>query len=199
MVTKESDFSHTALPRIEREGDRLIVLRGVDFSEYCFRCARESVGGPIVKYLKIDKSGAFHRPGQLAGGEGLFILDVLEFLLWLVWWVADWPKSRHRRISFGLCAEHRRRRFLSRPFTTLGIPIGFVLVIFGIFGDLPDPMNAIPIASGVALACLGMILAGYGKEPKLAGENDRYLWIKGAGHPFLDRQKPRTAAGPNSP
>ena len=190
-MTPNSEIAQPLLPHIERDGDRLVVLRGADFSACCFRCARDPAGRPIVKYLHIDKSGAFHRPGLSGGGNALFLLDVLEFLLWLVWSIVDWPKSRRRRISFGLCTEHRRRRRLLRAITNLGFPLGAVLAVAGLFGDLAAPMDAIAFACGAALVTAGGIAAASGSDPKLAGESAHFLWLKGAGQAFLDRQPVR--------
>jgi hypothetical protein len=186
------EIAPPALLHIEREGDRLVVPRGADFSAYCFRCAGKSVGRPIVKYLRVDKSGLFHKPvGPAATFGALFYLDALEFLLWLIWWVVDWPKSRKRRVVFDLCAEHGRRRRLFRMITILSLPMGVVLVIVGIFGTFPDSMELFAIAPGIALLVTGLIIAACGSDPRLAGESAHFLWVKGAGKPFLERQAVR--------
>jgi hypothetical protein len=177
---------------IVRDGGSLIVPRDADFSPLCFQCAQPSAGAPIVKFLRVDKSVVFHKPiGPGVGGNFLFWLDILEFLIWSIWWVADWPKSRHRRIRFGLCATHRKRRRWLRLAMHIGLPSGVVLVIFGIFGDIPDWMHTVAIASGMALTTGGGIAAGYVNDPRLVGENRELLWIKGAGREFLDQQPER--------
>jgi hypothetical protein len=193
-MTPDAEIEPRALSRIEREGDRLVVPRGADFSARCFRCAEKSVGRPIVKYLRVDKSGLFHKPvGPAATSGALFYLDALEFLLWLIWWIVDWPKSRKRRVVFGLCAEHSRRRRLFRKITFLSLPTGVALVIAGIFGKFTDSMELLAIGPGIALVVTGLIIAVCGSDPRLAGESAHFLWVKGAGKPFLDRQVVRGA------
>jgi hypothetical protein len=187
-MTPTTGSTHPPHPRIERDGNRLIAPRGADFSAFCFQCAKASAGQPLTKYLRVDKSSLFHKPtGPGAASSALFVLDILEYLLWLVWWVVDWPKSRRRHIAFGLCAAHRRRRLLLRMAAIAGLPLGAAVLIGGIFADLADPLDFIAVASGVALVGGGMVAAACLPDPALAGENAEFLWLKGAGKAFLDR------------
>ena len=98
-----------------------------------------------------------------------------------------------RRVVFGLCAEHSRRRRLFRKITFLSLPTGVALVIAGIFGKFTDSMELLAIGPGIALVVTGLIIAVCGSDPRLAGESAHFLWVKGAGKPFLDRQVVRGA------
>jgi hypothetical protein len=187
--------SPTPSGAIVRSGSQIVVPRGADFSSCCFQCAAVPAGRPIVKHLPASRSDVFDRGGMMAvgGTAGLILLliDFLLLILWFAWWIVDRPKARQRCVSFGLCLRHRRRRSMFRWLTLAGLPLGIALVLVGIFGNHAEPWDLLTFLAGCALifgACMAMSL---NPDPKLAGENDQFLWIANAGAPFLAHQSTR--------
>ncbi|MEI9984178.1 MAG: hypothetical protein WDN69_13810 [Aliidongia sp.] len=117
----------------------------------------------------------------------MLLLDLLLLLIWLVWLVVDWPKMRRRRVSFSLCASHRRRRLLFRWLALAGLPVGIALLLIGIFGNQPDESDLLPFVPGCILIFCGLMSLAYNPDPKLAAENEQFLWLKNIGGPFLAR------------
>lgn len=173
-------------PRIERDGIHLVVPRGADFSDRCFRCGAPSAGRAIVKYLHIDTNKIYRRPaGAGALSPALLILDIIGYGLRTIAWLLDRRRSRERGVSFGLCAKHRRRRWLVRGAAILGLPSGAALLIAALF-DLSEWLQDTAIALGVALCGSGLVASADNADPVLAAESADLLWLSGAGKPFLD-------------
>ncbi len=174
---------------IVRSGNLIVAPRGADFSSCCFQCAAAPAGRPIVKHLAASWSAVFDRGGMMAvGGTAgliLFLIDFLLLILWFAWWIVDRPKARQRRVSFGLCLRHRRRRSLFRWLTLAGFPLGIALVLVGIFGNQPDEWDLLTYLPGFVLIFGGFMAISLNRDPKLSTENERFLWIANAGAPFL--------------
>lgn len=192
-MTSASEFAVPPSQQVPlvRDGNRLIVPRGADFSGCCLQCAGAPAGKPIVKHLAVDKSALFGRGTVMSSGGTagwiMFVLDLLLLLTWLVWLVVDWSETRRRRVSFSLCTAHRRRRLLFRWLTLAGLPIGIALLLMGIFGNQPDEWDLLPFVPGCILIFCGLMSLAFNPDPKLAAENEQFLWLKNIGDPFLAR------------
>jgi hypothetical protein len=178
-----------------RDGKELIVQRGADISHACF-CCNQPTAARITRNLRCSKSGIFHRGAGSSGGSLLFILDVIEFILFIAFVLIDIPASRKRKLTYGLCAKHlKQRRRMTLGFPLL-LALGLAAWVF-VFADINAPVYfGLPAAIIGSLTLLGAAFVYFSRPgPTLAGENPKYLWLAHAGEPFLknfpEQKKPK--------
>src|SRR2546421_11224243 len=95
-------------PILFRDGSDLVARGGSDFSANCVCCGRPSAGRPIrltcIKPAEVPETSS-------RGG----IAEILFILLWaLLMRLIGWLRGQtpKRKVIFGLCPSHRRRRLI---------------------------------------------------------------------------------------
>ena len=164
-----------------------IIVTSIYVNDASQRRYLYSWSGPIPEAVEamVNLPPTFSRPRRGRALKHQALLSVL--MLWFAWWIVDRPKARQRRVSFGLCLRHRRRRSMFRWLTLAGLPLGIALALVGIFGDQPDEWDLLAFLPGCFLIFGAFMAMSLNPDPKLSTENARFLWIANAGAPFLAR------------
>jgi hypothetical protein len=152
---------------VARDGKRLIVHQDADISRTCLSCGEPSDGRPIVCPPRMDKSGVFHHT-PLMNLPWWFYL--IECLLYFLFFFIDLPASRRRKLTYGLCRTHRRKRLLM----LLGSPLGAIagLLLLGI--AYIDLCRASGNDSGSRIAHLRMVSLCLRSRPKAQRQRRRF-------------------------
>jgi hypothetical protein len=176
---------------VAREGKQLVVHRDADISQWCLCCAEPSDGRPITCHLRMDKSGLLHKT-PLRDLPLWFY--VLEYALYFIYFVIDLPASRKRKLTYGLCSIHRRKRLLMLWGCPVCLLAGFALARTAFLGSWSTFVGLGAMILGVGLLVAAWLLYGLAPGPVLTGQGDGFLWIKGAGEKFLSAHPSRAGA-----
>lgn len=115
----------------------------------------------------------------------MLVLDLLEFLVSIVWFVVDFPARRKRIVKIGLCAAHRRNYFLCRrgAWVAAGLTIPLLAVAF--FVPLREPWASLTLFVGLPMLFAAIFLPWGAPALRLVSEKAGNMWIVGAGKGFL--------------
>jgi len=170
---------------IARDGKSLIVHRGANLSACCLACGERAVGRPITCHLRRDKSGVFHKSPLMNLPLWFY---AMEYLLYFFFVFYDFPASRKRKITYGLCRVHKRKRMLMLIGDPLGVVGGILLLGFGIFSSAPMYLGLPATILGLGMLVAAPVLFRLSPGPRLTGQNEQYLWITGVGEKVLAAQ-----------
>jgi hypothetical protein len=150
-----------------RDGKILIVHNGVRLPKRCVKCSHPAG----VSFQKTFN----WRPGHE---------HVLSFLFGAIA-RNHMQKPRTATLGYSLCAWHQSMKIACRILGILAIIGGFGLFVVGTLAPREMFTGAVPVSFVTML--LGAISTAFGMSTLSVMKIDgRYVWLRGAGRPFLD-------------
>jgi hypothetical protein len=157
--------------RLWRVGKIIIMPKESDFPDRCVKCAEPTT-------WRLERKLSWHP-------SGWYLLLLLNILLYVI--VAMCIR-KNAKISVPLCERHRRKR-RNAILGAWGLVLLAFMTMFSaaaINSASPIPPEAVIIVGVVIL--VGAIILGMVGSQTLTPEriDDENVWLKGAGHEFLD-------------
>jgi nitrate reductase gamma subunit len=162
--------------------------RDAALPDLCVACNAPAQGFRVSRRLyyspRLWRIGAFLTPFvvMLAGvwlDSNLLIASFWPLALMLV--VANFFVRKSLKLELGLCARHRRLRYLLLGLSALAI-LGVVL---GVFRYYSSPFDTVLLVSILALVVLGVVQSYLGATAvRLNALDEKHAWLTGTGAAF---------------
>ena len=168
------------IPGAFHESAWLVVLRGTDMSNVCFCCGQPSAGKPITKRLRPAIGSASGRlPATIR-----FIEMAFQVLMSIFYRIDNALHKEKRKLTFGLCPTHRRRRMFMNFLRWIVTPVGVFMFFMGVEMETKaiksGLANAMCIVGAVLIVLGYMIPLIFTPGPTLEKESPQRMWLRGA-------------------
>ena len=185
------------IPGVFCDGIYMVVPRGGDISRFCYCCGQPSAGKPITKFLRSERqSTGAHKAARHSSPLLIYILVLIVGTLSILQHLnADAQPRKKRKLTFGYCRAHRRRRMVRKCLGLLAIAVGFGMFFAGMALNIDPHQWLSAFTAGGAILGATLIIIGVFVQlsmpgPGLVKEGPEDLWIAGAGKMLVNAQPP---------
>ena len=154
-----------------REGNVLIVSKNWVLPPLCAKCGQPAEGQAVARKFY------WHHPALY-----LLILIHVGLLGLLIYLIVALVVMKRGTVYVGLCATHRRRRFI---LPTAGMVLALGGVATFIYGAATETLSW--FATGFLAFIAGIVMVYVGQTLRAKRVDANYLWLKGVTPALLDQ------------